>query len=1439
MGLSNDLLSQFAKVTAPKQAERKEENVYGTVHSVEDDGTVYVQLDGSEIYIPMSTTAAATTGERVVVGIKNHTAEITGNVTSPAGKDSEVKQALGNLVQVNSTLTQVNSSLSQINSVLQQEDGEFIQVSSKFEQYDSVLMQEDGSLIQVNSKFEQYDSDFSQINSVLKQEDGEFIQVNSKFEQIDSSLTSINADITVIDSQISTANSNISTLNANMSIVNSAFKIEDGVLTGLSSIIVEDINTKYASIDFLNVDVADVRNLYASSGLIKDLIMKDGEITGKLAAVEIDADNITTGSLTADRLRILGDDGLYYILNVNALGETTAKSDPKYKTGIDGSNIIAKSITAGKIVVGDLYAFDATIGGFIIDEDAIFTSGHTSIDSTTRGIYLGDDGQIFVGDSANHIKYYQDASDGNKWKLNIASDEITTQISNAVKSIDLGTRNYILDSDTEFNLTRTSSNVSEQYVPQGSSGSGRKFSTAIYSAMHDTFTISFDAKCSSGSSNLAIDTYFKGPAIGSNTIASEPREQIKPTATYKRYSTTVSIVSGRSMNENDVNGFAIRLVGGSGTAYIKNVKIESGNVATEWSKAPEDIVTQYAELDAKIDQSAQSITQTMTEKINGLWVGGRNLLAFSKMRSSSSWATNQGVKISGPDENGWFTVTGTYTGSSSGISTLWYGGGDASIAEPYPALLPAGKKTFNVETEGKPFISGSSTSDSTHIVCYYDIVSHSVRLGGYQPLKKTILGVFDGQELSVGRVAYYIGGNVNELTAEERTLNGKFRIKIEDGDFATAWTPAPEDVDFEFAQVQSQINQTPSMIELSVNKVKVGSRNLVLGTGGTSENGEFSFTTSTKDLVLTDFAKKLPAGSSENTLILSFYAKASKSLYLDAYWNDGSSSYNATTTTDAFHLSTDYQLFSCIIDNNPSLSTMKHFRLRQASSAHGSASAVGTVYIKQLKLSPGNKPTDWDLAPEEMASLKVTNDKIALTVQKDGVISAINLSSEKESGSAVKIQADKINLEGVTTFVHNNTTIGGTNLLPIKDSYRTTHAPVTSRGLTVSKPDSDGWFTVTGTTTAPSSSASNFTLWQNLNLPSNTRFYTIETQGTPFAVPSSGATWDTASYINFRGTAGEDSDRVGGYLANTKKVTKTLGVVEYRVAANTPAGLVVNGKFRIKVENGDFSTGWSPAPEDSMSIADYCSSGTTTIDGGKITTNSITADQIDVENVFAENLTATGIINFNNGKYKILSDANGKLEVKSVADISIIAGQGTQGGNAVLESHWGSAQIFGVNGTWISAEFPQDLYLSPYDKSDWFSLVGIQANTPDGEYSSSENTYWYYRKWSDGTIELWGKKGIPSGTKLTSWGGGWYASDAINMADYPGVARPTSIQSVHRWYVPNSGGHGATVWCEPPTLALTRNPGPVKLISPWAQTSMDGYLYAHVFGKWKEKNAWR
>lgn len=184
--------------------------------------------------------------------------------------------------------------------------------------------------------------------------------------------------------------------------------------------------------DFIKSDFADftdaqIKNLYANTGLITDLTVKDGKITGKLCAVEIDADNIKTGTLMTDRLLIKGNNSLYYKLNVTALGEAvveelSANEQEKLKNGIHGENIIAESITANKIAVSDLTAFKATIASFKI-EDLLDTNGNvvggsfhnilkTSVDSHIPGVYIDSNGQFVLGNDDEYIKFVK-TPDGN------------------------------------------------------------------------------------------------------------------------------------------------------------------------------------------------------------------------------------------------------------------------------------------------------------------------------------------------------------------------------------------------------------------------------------------------------------------------------------------------------------------------------------------------------------------------------------------------------------------------------------------------------------------------------------------------------------------------------------------------------------------------------------------------------------------------------------------------------------------------------------------------------------------------------------------------------------------------------------------------------------------------------------------------------------------
>ena len=60
--------------------------------------------------------------------------------------------------------------------------------------------------------------------------------------------------------------------------------------------------------------------------------------------------------------------------------------------------IQAKSITADKVAVTDLVAFGADIGGNHIGNSSIYSGAKTSALNTTRGFYLGSDGQVGIGD---------------------------------------------------------------------------------------------------------------------------------------------------------------------------------------------------------------------------------------------------------------------------------------------------------------------------------------------------------------------------------------------------------------------------------------------------------------------------------------------------------------------------------------------------------------------------------------------------------------------------------------------------------------------------------------------------------------------------------------------------------------------------------------------------------------------------------------------------------------------------------------------------------------------------------------------------------------------------------------------------------------------------------------------------------------------------------
>ena len=81
MDLSNNLVSQFVKITndGEKHTQQQQSKLFGT--TVIYDDKQYVRIDGSNLLTPADSTVHIKDGERVTVSVNNHTAIIDGNVS--------------------------------------------------------------------------------------------------------------------------------------------------------------------------------------------------------------------------------------------------------------------------------------------------------------------------------------------------------------------------------------------------------------------------------------------------------------------------------------------------------------------------------------------------------------------------------------------------------------------------------------------------------------------------------------------------------------------------------------------------------------------------------------------------------------------------------------------------------------------------------------------------------------------------------------------------------------------------------------------------------------------------------------------------------------------------------------------------------------------------------------------------------------------------------------------------------------------------------------------------------------------------------------------------------------------------------------------------------------------------------------------------------------
>ena len=482
---------------------------------------------------------------------------------------------------------------------------------------------------------------------------------------------------------------------------------------------------------------------YAQSGLIKDVTIGDATITGELVGVTISGNLIKGNTIVAEKLVIKGSDGLYYKLNTD--GMTVEKEQTDYNS-LNGQVIRAKSITATKIDVEDLVAFGATIGGFKIGQDSIYSGVKESVGNTTRGIYMDNDGQFVFGDASQYVKFYR-VSEG-KYKLAIAVEDLFIGSKSVAESIE--------------DVKKTADNAAS-VASSASSAASTANSTA--NAAKST---------AEGASKTASDA--KSTADSASQVASN-----------------ASSVAGTAKTTAD-NASKAASEANSTASTAKTTADQAKSTADTATKNLTALTAQVKEAETTIKKNKEEIElrakmTEVTEAIDNIDIGGRNLAKNTATLPIGNGTWNTG------------TWRRSGTGSISNVDI-----NDSPIPSITKGILVTRKDNTSqigfCQDDFAGLRSGETYTVSAWVKCTENA---KVKLETHWSNKDAVSGVGDPVAVEANKwtritltksptkdclqsIAYiylYIGSSNCEMYV--------CGIKLEKGNKATDWSPAPED----------------------------------------------------------------------------------------------------------------------------------------------------------------------------------------------------------------------------------------------------------------------------------------------------------------------------------------------------------------------------------------------------------------------------------------------------------------------------------------------------------------------------------------------------------------------------------------------------------------------------------------------------------------------
>ena len=1001
MNLPYELISQFAKLTKPETT-KKETTVYGTVVSY--SGSNYVKLDGSDLLTPASTTVDAKVGDRVTVLLKNHTATVTGNLTAPAARNESVTIVADNVTEFEKVVANIvtTDALNAATARIDKLEADDVTIKQTLTANQASIKNLESVNITVNEKLvaQAAEIDDLQANTLTAEE------ISSTYATI-SSLNSANAHITRLDSNVAEIDTLIF-----------------GSATGTT------IQTSFA-----NAVIAQLGNAQIKSAMIES----------------ISADKITAGDIITNNVRVKSEDGSLLISD-----ETMQISDGtrvRVQIGKDAANDysiniwdqngnlmfskggITDSAIKEAIIRNDMVSDTANIAAHKLDIDSLFEeiNGSTNTIKSTQ-IYLDDEAQTLdvafkslsttvtnqgttISSQGTAISAIQGKIDSKIWQqdINTAKNEMSTQYSTLEQEVDgfkttvsntyatktdldnleIGGRNYVSNSDEEKHIV--------SYYATYSMVNAR-------TALQDkTVTVSFEAKRSEGSDTVNMYAYFRNGSSGALTPGSNRIGDI--TTEYKRYA--VIIEPGAVMS--DATHIAINTNAATPDVYVRNVKVESGDKATDWTAAPEDLEERVTAAETIISQNTDAIalratkTEVTTAKSEAISSANANT-ANALTNYSTTEQMNSAIQLKADSITS--SVSSTYATKASVESiniggknllkdsrhVFLYSNNDSTIPITRTLMTENGREFYRytrTDIESNPTLlslySGIPVTQLTEKIFGNEVTfSWLIRCSHETTVDIMAWTRFNGTttELPSDRMVVSVGTEwkrmsftetvdldyemvaTNVLRANPRTFTipdgeiENFYVdvcewKIEKGNKATDWTVCPDDITL-------------------VESIDIGGRNLVL-----DSETERTFTNSIAQWNLSEYGIE---NVKNKSVTISFDAYTDEvnsafDFYLRGVRDDNTVATGVHTVQNG--LTDSYVRYSTTIDVGDT--TYQTFAIRAGkNSIAANKSTTATYYIKNVKVEIGHKPTDWTAAPEELET-RVSSAESSITQLSDKI----------------------------------------------------------------------------------------------------------------------------------------------------------------------------------------------------------------------------------------------------------------------------------------------------------------------------------------------------------------------------------------------------------------------------------------------------------------------